>query len=572
MAYAVFAGGILYTIRRYQINKINVRHQLELTSLETKALREVDQVRSRFFANISHEFRTPLTLILGPMETLVSAARDEKSREELGMVHRNAKRLLTLVNQLLDLSRIEAHRMKLSAREMDLVELVRGIAASFESLAARRSIQLSVTWSDPIVGYFDGDVVEKILTNLLSNAFKFTRDGGQVSVTVGRQVSPAGGEEAAIEVGDTGIGIQSDELEKIFDRFYQVDGTQTREHEGTGIGLAVTKELVQLHKGHISVSSELERGSTFTIRLPLGKEHLSQEDITEAPTKPVGKEPKVASPETEAAGGATPEDDTVSESADQSPVVLVIEDNKDMRRYIRDRLEDSYAVLEAENGALGFEEATRSVPDLIVSDVMMPKLDGFELCRRLKEDMRTSHIPIILLTAKAGTDHRIEGLQIGADDYLVKPFHAEELATRITNLIEQRRRLRERFRNEIVLKPGDIAVTPVDEKFLNRVMEIVESHMADSGFGTEAMAKELFMSRMQMHRKLKALTGRGPHEFLRSMRLKRAEQLLRKHAGNISEIAYEVGFNNLSHFAKSFREEFGKTPSELLDSLPSPEP
>jgi signal transduction histidine kinase/ligand-binding sensor domain-containing protein/DNA-binding response OmpR family regulator len=578
--YLVCAAVALYSIRRYQINKMKSRHQLEMVRMEADALKEVDTMKSRFFANISHEFRTPLTLILGPVESMLAAARDEKSRQDIGMIQRNARRLLSLVNQLLDLSRIEAHRMKLSVREMDIVELVRGVAASFESLAARKSIQLSVTWSEPIAGYFDSDVVEKILTNLLSNALKFTREGGQVSVTVqrlippstvGRQVASANGEDATIAVSDTGVGISSDQREKIFDRFYQVDATQTREHEGTGIGLALTRELVQLHKGHISVSSEPGRGSTFTIRLPLGKEHLTPDEITAAPAQPASAKSAVTHVQGEPADSTEPVEDVDDESSDQKRVVLVIEDNNDMRRYISDRLKVLYAVIEAENGAVGLKEATTSVPDLIVSDVMMPKLDGMELCRRLKDDVRTSHIPIILLTAKAGTDHRIEGFQTGADDYLVKPFDADELAARIANLIEQRRLLRERFRHEIVLKPRDITVTPVDEQFLNRVMTIVEEHMADSDLDTDAMARELFLSRMQLHRKLKALTGQSPHDFLRAMRLQRASELLRHRAGNVSEIAYEVGFNNLSHFAKSFREQFGKSPSEFVEDLPDPD-
>ncbi len=564
--YVSIAAMTLYGIRRYQLNKLNVRHQLELTALESKTLREVDEVKSRFFANISHEFRTPLSLILGPVEAMSLAARDEKVRENLAMILRNARRLLSLVNQLLDLSRIEGHKMKLRARETDLIDIVRGVAASFESLAVRKDIQLSVVWDAPVIGYFDDEVVVKIITNLLSNAFKFTGEGGRVSVEVrsGKVDSPGC---VSIAVVDTGVGIPADQHEKIFDRFYQVDGAATREHEGTGIGLALTRELVQLHKGRIEVASEPGHGSSFTVTLPLGKAHLLEEEIVNDKSD-IAREVTVSVDTLTDSDGGAPAGDAIGEGRDEPPSVLVVEDNADMRRYIRSRLEGTYAVLEAENGSAGMETAITSGPDLIVSDVMMPKMDGLELCKRLKQDLRTSHIPIILLTAKAGKGHRIEGLGIGADDYLVKPFDAEELAARIANLIEQRRMLRMRFQKEIVLKPNDIAVTPVDAQFLQRVMGLVEEHMADSEFGTEAMGKELYLSRMQLHRKLKALTGRSPHEFLRAMRLQRAAQLLRKGAGNVSEIAYEVGFNNLSHFAKSFREEFGQSPSEFVAALP----
>jgi DNA-binding response OmpR family regulator len=330
----------------------------------------------------------------------------------------------------------------------------------------------------------------------------------------------------------------------------------------------LARELVQLHRGEITVSSEVGRGTSFRVCLPLGKEHLSPEEIIPGPAQLEHEEEVRIGEQVPSPGTATAKEERDDVSDNGSPVILIIEDNVDMRSYMREQIGKTFSIIEAENGLDGFEKATTSVPDLIISDVMMPKMDGYEVCRQLKGDVRTSHIPVILLTAKAGTGDRIEGWQIGADDYLVKPFDGKELMVRIANLIEQRRLLRVRFRSEIVLRPNEISVTTLDEKFLKRVMELVEEHLADSGFDTEAMAKELFLSRMQLHRKLKALSGRSPHDFVRQMRLQRAAQLLRKRAGNVSEVAFEVGFNNLSHFAKSFREEFGKSPSEFLESLP----
>ena len=587
--YVALFGAVYYGVRRYELNRVGYKHNLELRNVEAEKLQEVDRLKSRFFTNISHEFRTPLTLIQGPIKQLLSGDLKGDKKEQYGVILRNSERLLKLVNQLLSLSKIEAGEMKLRAREENIVEVLRGTFAAFESLARRKQVTLTLDVpTEPVFVYIDKEKVENVFTNLLSNALKFTPEGGAVRVKVAvdptltlplvrggsEQFSPLvrgrerGGQNTCVEftVTDTGCGIAPDQLEKIFDRFYQVDDTHTRQQEGTGIGLALARELVVLHRGTIHVQSTPGQGSTFTVRLPLGREHLAPNEIVEEPLDKEARKTAAVSriEQEELAEMADP--DTQSSTHD-APMVLIVEDNPDMRRYIRGHLDESYTIHEAEDGKKGVAQAVETVPDLIISDVMMPEMDGYELVRILKQDERTSHIPIILLTAKAGGESKIEGLETGADDYLIKPFDAKELLTRVKNLIEQRRKLRERFRGEMTLKPRDITITSVDEKFLTRVMALVEEHMADSDFDTEALAREVAMSRMQLHRKLKALTGQSPHEFTRTLRLGRAAQLLEKNAGNISEVAYDVGFNNLSHFAKAFREQFNKSPSEYAESF-----
>jgi DNA-binding response OmpR family regulator/two-component sensor histidine kinase len=477
------------------------------------------------------------------------------------MMLRNAQRLERLVNQILDLSRIESGNLQLKVARMDLVETVRGLAAAFESLAKRKGVHYTVsTGNDPIVGWFDEDALEKIVTNLLSNAFKFTNPGGEVRITVRMDAidyhQPAG---SVIEISDTGIGMPPGQLDRIFDRFYQIDTSHTREHEGTGLGLALTKELVELHKGNINVRSELGVGSTFTVWLPLGSEHWKAEELVHqgdghgsvTPSMPAFDEAERVEQQAEQDG-----------ESEELPLVLIIEDNSDMRRYMRKILDTQYRVMESVDGEEGIQKAEAMIPELIVCDVMMPKADGFEVCNKLKTDEKTSHIPIILLTAKAGNEHKLEGLKTGADDYLIKPFDASELLVRGKNLIEQRQKLRERFRREITLQPHDISITPMEERFLDRAKAIVENHLSDTGFGVEPFAAEMALSRSQLHRKLFALTGLSPGDFIRGMRLQRAALLLQQHFGTVSEVAYEVGFSNPSHFTESFRKQFGLAPSE----------
>ncbi|MFQ5865284.1 MAG: ATP-binding protein [bacterium] len=563
-----------------KLEQARLKQELELEQVHAEKLQEIDRMKSRFFANISHEFRTPLTLILGPLEKLLSEKFQQPVKKQFRVMLRNGRRLLRLINQLLDLSKLEAGSMGLKARPENIIPLLKGIVLSFSSLAERKKINLKFEVAeDEIIVYVERDKLEKIVSNLLSNAFKFTPKRSEICVAVSthpeehpsRPALNKGGQRGVVEitVRDSGTGIPPERLERIFDRFYQADDLYTSEQGGSGIGLALTKELVELHHGEIQVTSELGKGSTFIVRLPLGKEHLKPEEIVEPASIIAHPESSIQHPESTI---EYPESSIrKATSSLERPVILIVEDNADVRTYIRDYLGKDYEITEAIDGEQGFKKSVNAIPDLIISDVMMPKLDGYELCRKLKTDERTSHIPVILLTARAGGQSKVEGLETGADDYIIKPFDARELQVRVKNLIEQRRKLRERFAKEITLQPKDIAITSMDAQFLQKAMDVVEQNLSDPEFSTDMFAKQVAMSRMQLHRKLRALTDHSAHGFIRAYRLKRAAQLLQHQAGTVTEICYDVGFSSLSHFSKAFREQFGQSPSAFADSHSSEE-
>ncbi len=561
--YLLLLFGLLYTIYRWRVQSIRAEN-LKLEALvhertlqleeQAEQLKELDQAKTRFFANISHEFRTPLTLILGPLKKMYQGNFSGDPKSIYGVMIRNAQRLLRLINQLLDISKLEAGKMELKAAKGDLVHFVQLITANYTSLAASKQIKYQFYHrQDTLEAWFDPDKIEKIITNLLSNAFKFTPNGGEVSVYLGQQ-----DDHAEIEVKDTGIGIPPEDLDKIFDRFHQVDATHTREQEGTGIGMTLVKELVELHQGTITVKSEVDKGTTFTILLPLGKEHLLPGEIVEeAPELALELEdPEVM----EALQTAAKEDAALEES--DHPHILIAEDNPDMRTYIREALEGQFNLSEAQDGQEGWEKAQESQPDLIISDVMMPRMDGIELCEKLKTHELTSHIPVILLTAKADRSSRLQGLETGADDYLAKPFDEEELLVLISNRIEQRRRMRERFKSNIHIGPKEVSVTSADQQFLEKAMAIVEENMSNDAFSVDDLAQEVGMSNRQLQRKFNALVDQSPNQFIRTMRLRRAAQLLTANSDSVSQIAYQVGFSSLSYFNKAFKEEFDMTPGE----------
>ena len=515
---------------------------------EAEKLLELDRIKTEFFTNISHEFRTPLTLIIGPLEKLMDNDQIEGVQKQYKLIHKNAKKLLSLINQLLDLSSIDAGKMKLEVEIVDLVNFTKGILASFQSLAEDKNIKLEF-YSDKesLELYIDKDKMEKIISNLLSNALKFSNEKGQISVSVSRKDS-----KFELTVTDDGIGIEEQDIKNIFNRFYKVKSSTVQ--EGTGIGLALVKELVEIHYGTISVESKLNKGTKFHIEIPqqeeLYKKYLvSSKPAVELKTKTFGQK-------------FEENEKTENEIQIDAPRILVIEDNKDLLNFIKENINKQYAVYESSNGKVGFEKAFGIIPDLIISDIKMPEMDGIELCQKIKADERTSHIPVILLTARSTLENKMEGLETGADDYITKPFKIQELLVRISNLIEQRKKLREQFRKEFLLEPKDIKVTSADEKFLNRILEILEQNYANENFTSDEFAKKAGLSRMQLHRKLHALTDQSSSEFIRNFRLKRAVKLLSAKKGNISEIAFEVGFSNPSYFTECFKSLFGFSPSE----------
>jgi signal transduction histidine kinase/DNA-binding NarL/FixJ family response regulator len=541
-------------------------------------LKELNLTKSRFFANISHEFRTPLTLLLGPLEKLMSNAKQE-NKEMIGMMHRNATRLLFLDNQLLDLSKLEAGKLKLKVSGSEITQALKGMVTSFQSLAEKKKIDFKYLFPDQeIQAFFDQDKLEKIVYNLLSNALKFTPEKGQVIFELSlfsnkkkrelplkfRRIT---GQVICIAVSDTGPGIAKEHLPFIFDRFYQVDSRLNRSFEGTGLGLSLSKELVDLHHGKISVESALQKGSTFKVYLPIDKKAFGANEIV--PDKEGSVDTSIYTNNLQPDSKLKRHDlyeGAIAELSDEDVFqILIIEDNPDMRTYIRDCFEGNYNILEAADGKSGFETATSKIPDIIISDLMMPKMDGIELCNKLKTDERTSHIPVILLTALSSVDDRIRGLETGADDYIAKPFNREELVTRVKNLTDQRRLLRERFGKEVKIQPKDITVTSADEKFLNKLISYIENNLADPDMNVDSLTEEIHLSRSQLHRKLKALTGLSSTEFIRTIRLKRAAQLLEQHHGTIAETVYAVGFNSLSYFSKCFQKQFNITPKEYIE-------
>jgi signal transduction histidine kinase/DNA-binding response OmpR family regulator len=551
---------------RQRLRRREAELALALEKADAERLRELDQLKSNFFANISHEFRTPLTLILGPLQQALDRAASPGGSVDLPAKHlrimqRNSRRLLQLVNQLLDLARLESGRMKVEAVEGDIFAFLRGIAHSFESLAERKQLHYRVDIPDrPLIGFFDPDKLEKVLVNLLSNAFKFTPEEGQISCSA-EQVETEKGQSIRLMVRDSGIGIPREHLPHIFDRFYS-QGHPAEVHTGTGLGLALTKELTELLHGTISVESEEGKGTHFTFLFPVSKEVFSEGEITSFVYLEKEREyPIIPQKGEETRAPAIPPLPQPGEK--NRPLILIVEDNPDVQAYIAEQLKEEYRIEKAADGQEGLERAQDALPDLIISDVMMPKMDGVELCRRLKTDERSSHIPVILLTAKAEREDRHAGLETGADAYLTKPFDARELKIRVQQLIDQRRKLRERFASETLLKPREVAVTSTDESFLRRVLDTIEKYLDEETFSVVELGREVGMSRSQLHRKLKALTGQSPNQIIRNMRLQRARDLLEKGAGNASEVALMVGFSSLAYFSKCFKDAFGQTPSQL---------
>ena len=555
ICYGALLLGLLWLARIYELNRVHFKNQVKIEEAKLKEREEVDLLKSNFFTNISHEFRTPLTLIIGPLKKLLQETDDEGTANRLNIMQRNATRLLKLINQLLDISKLEAHELKLKASERDLVRFMKGTLMSFHSFAEQKGLSIEFeSEEDEVYLFFDREKAEKIFSNLLSNAFKFTPSPGKISVSITR------GEQHGVPgifttLRDTGVGIPKGDLENVFQRFQQVDNRLAREHEGSGIGLALTKELIDLHKGSIRVQSEENIGTQFVVFLPLGSAHLTKEEIIDNPAQ------------TDSEDALTGVGDEISVDApiiadEAQPLVLVVEDNTDMRLYINDVLGPVYRVEEAFDGEMGVERANDLLPDLIVSDLMMPKKDGFQLCRELKTNESTSHIPVILLTAKAERENRLEGLETGADDYLIKPFDSNELLIRIKNLISQRQRLRDRFSESIRVEASEITVTSMDAQFLQKAIDLVEENLEDDSFSVESFSEQIGLSRRQFYQKIKSITGLTPTEFILSIRLKRAAVLVSEKAGTISEIAYSVGFNNLSYFARAFKKQFGVTPSK----------
>jgi len=518
--------------------------QAEASKAEAKRLAELDTAKTRLYTNITHEFRTPLTVIQGMTDKM--AERPERFLSSgLHMIKRNSKQLLRLVNQMLDLSKLESGNMELHTQPTEIAPFLAYVVESFQSYAETQGLSLNYYSAlEDLNLEIDPDRLTDILSNLLSNAIKFTPEGGQITVDSLRK-----GNQLYLHIRDTGVGIAPEEVPHVFDRFYQADDSATRQAEGTGIGLALTRELVRLMQGEISLSSELGKGSTFTIRLP----------IIETASEPVFVET------TESSAPASPIHTLSSDvfTAEDAPRILLVEDNADVAAYIRSCLEGDYRFSWAQNGKQGIEKAFTHVPDIVISDIMMPEKDGFEVCYVLKHDLRTSHIPVILLTARADVDSKLMGLRKGADAYLSKPFDETELRTRIENLLAVRRTLQGGYTQA----EGEMAAeTPEgfeqEDEFIGQFREVVMAHLGDPKLDVSRMSVAMNLSRTPLHNKIKALTGMSTTEFMRHIRLHEAREMLSNPELNVSEIAYATGFQSHAYFSRRFREVFGMTPKE----------
>ena len=562
----LFLAG-LYILRRYELNRMNLKNQLKIEKVESDSLRNLDQMKSHFFANISHEFRTPLTLILGHIESVLSSDSVDKIKGKLLVANVNAKRLLALINQLLDLSKLESGGMKILATQIDLIPFLKNIFFSFESLAEKKEVLLQFnTELSKLEMCFDREKMEKIFLNLVSNAIKFSNEGGIVKIFVELNNEDDENPKALITVSDNGVGIPEDQQDHIFDRFYQVDSSQTRSHEGTGIGLALVKELVELHKGKISVKSKVDEGTVFTIELPAGKSHLNSSEIVPDNETRENQSATDLYITSESEYEIQDQEESIIEDGYEAEndreIILIVEDNKDIRTYIKDQLEENYKIIEAADGEAGLAAAKETIPDLIVTDVMMPQMDGYEFAKNIRGDERSSHIPIIMLTARAADEDKISGLETGVDDYLIKPFNPKELQVRIKNLLEMRSLLRKRFSKALVIKPEEVSVIPADKKFMEKLISEIDKNLQEEDFTTAKLSNTMGMSMRTLSRKLNSLIDQSPSNLIRSMRLNRAAELLKKKVGNIAEVAYQVGFSDQAHFTRAFKKEFDLSPSD----------
>ncbi|MBC8375109.1 MAG: response regulator [FCB group bacterium] len=547
-----FALALAFRMRSIEAEKKLAETEVIQIDADLKAAAELDTLKTSFFTSISHEFRTPLTLIMSPLEKLRDESTQPKARDRLDLILRNAKRMQNLINQLLDLAKVQSSKSIVRISEHDFVRHVRTIAAAYESLAESKGIQFQVHLPDDELSlYYDREMMNKIVNNLMSNAFKYCIDGGEIILSV-KKLS----DKVELKTENSGEPIASEDQDRIFNQFQRLESTH-HQIEGSGIGLSLVKDYVKLHHGEIDVRSQPGENISFTATFLLGNEHFKPEQMIQESEElsPIDIDSPLASDTVES-------DERKSHSDAEKPLVLIVEDNQDMRQFITEELEDIYTVNVAVNGKLGLEVARESVPDLIISDVMMPELDGFGFLEKARQDPLLCHIPIIMLTALSTDEAKFKGLETGADDYLLKPFNTRELRIRVANLIRQRERLRERFTLDQAQDLKEVTVSSMDEKFLRSIMNSIESNMADMEFGVKELSEQVYMSRSQLFRKLTALTNLSPTDFIRTQRLKRAANLLEQHGATVTEIAYMVGFQNPAHFATSFKKEYGISPSK----------
>jgi signal transduction histidine kinase/DNA-binding response OmpR family regulator len=570
LALALIFGAILFYYL-HENKKINKKLEVQKEEILTqrnqlielgKKAKEATDAKFNFFTNISHELRTPLTLILGPLEDLLSSPKlNFSTKAPLEMVKKNAMRLLRLVNQLMDFRKIEEAKMKLRASENNITAFIIEITNAFSEIAVKKKISYRVDSKDKeLKVWFDVNMLDKILFNILSNAFKYTNDGGFINVLVDKD---AGNNNAVIKIEDTGIGMSPETLAHAFDLFYQ--GNEGA-YKGTGLGLALSKELITLHHGSIKIKSEKWKGATFEICIPLGKEHLKEDELEKetALYELNYEDAKIYTNETEAIKPISPEYISAT-SKDQS--ILLIEDNQEIRMFVKNQLSKNYEIIEAENGNTGLNLAYEIVPDVIISDILLPGKDGMMITETLKNDIRTSHIPIIILTAKGSIEQQIEGLKLKADAYIVKPFNVQYLEETIKSLLLNREALKEHYTSELPNEyQRNSSSKKIDRKFVNQFSSIIENNIANEDFSVNDICKELGISRVQLYRKVKAVLGYNINDYILDVRMQKARYLLLNEDLSIAEISYKVGFASQAYFATVFKSKFSVTPKAFKES------
>lgn len=555
----------LYGLAWIMKSKAKLKHELELEHIETKRSEEINNSKLQFFTNISHEFRTPLTLILGPLQQILSNYNGSNSmHKKLLVIEGSANHLLQLINRLMDFRKLENNQYTLETAEGNIVKFLHEIFLSFSEFAKDSGYTYTFnSTDDEILVYYDRYKLERVFYNLISNAFRYTPEGGIINFNVFKH-----NDEICIEVEDTGVGIADEYIDKIFDRFFEIaihNHPQKSYNKGTGIGLSIAKNIVKLHKGTINVKNKKTKGVIFKVTLPLGKEHLSENEIL--------NNFKISDDVTQYTSQlSVPEiviDGDVSdfEINQEKFTILLVEDNKPLRSFMKNLLKKEYNILEAENGKIAMKKALKFVPDLIISDVIMPEMVGTELCAAIKENLKTSHIPVILLTSRTSLIYKVEGLESGADDYISKPFNLKEFKLRIKNLLDSTQRLKNKFSSQDTLTPSEITVSSLDEELLKKAFKIVENNISNELFDIPLFCEELGVSRTLLFTKIKAWTNFTPNEFIQEFRLKRAAQLLEQNKINVSQVCFKVGFKNPKYFSKCFQKKYGLTPTQYTNKF-----
>ena len=561
LLYAILITGTLLLLRRRGIEKLKSQFALEKERGEAQRMHELDLMKIKFFTNVSHEFRTPLSLIMAPVDKILKQINEPEIQRQLLLVNRNAKRLLNLVNQLLDFRKMEYQELKLHEKTGDIINFIKELSYAFTDVADQKNIHFIFDSEiDTYYTGFDHDKIERILFNLLSNAYKFTHEGGKVSVLL-NLIDKGKDEDQQLEIRviDTGIGIPEDKRDKIFEPFFQNDIPGSMLNQGSGIGLSITKEFVKLHHGEIFVESEFNEGSCFTVLLPV---RLVDSNLF-TDVQVLFDHGSEFFPDNE-----SQKKEFQKESRDgKKPTILLVEDNDDFRFYIKDNLKASFNVIEAENGKKGWQKALAQHPNLIVSDISMPEMTGTELCLKLKSDKRTSHIPVILLTALIGEDQQLMGLKTGASDYLTKPFNFEILQSKIRNILKQQEHMRKTYQKQVEVNPTEERIESPDELFITKVLLLIDNNISNPNFSVEELSSEVFVSRYTLYKKILSMTGKTPNELVRSMRLKRAAQLLETGHLTISQICHKVGFKSQKYFVKTFKAEYNTIPSKYTESI-----